>query len=195
MPGGLDVHVSPQLLVELGLRGRGYHAVGHDLGAETEAFVEDLPHGSQRSRTQDERRAVGRVAHSQLPQQFRADECLAQAHDVADVAAAVGFDHGQAAAHGIKLEVGQLLSTRRDRQRAAADFCVVELVEGLQIDVIRWCLRQRPRPLQLRHQRPADVLRVVPQGVKPVPQRQHFGVAGDPYVQLGVAREPSQRQV
>ena len=87
---------------------------------------------------------------------------------VADVAAAVCFDHGQAPAHGVHLEVGQDLIAGRDREGAAPKLRVVELVEGLQIDVVRRGLRQRPRPLKLRHQRVADVLRVLPQRVEPV---------------------------
>ena len=77
----------------------------------------------------------------------------------------------------------------------APDVGVVKLVEGLQIDVVRRRLGQGPRPFQFRYQGSADVLRVSPQVVEPVPQRGHFFIAGHANVELGVASEPGQREI
>ena len=72
---------------------------------------------------------------------------------------------------------------------------MVELVEGLQVDVIRRRLGQRPRDLQLELQLLADVLRVFPEGIEPLVQRPHLGVAGHTHVELGVAAEAGQCEV
>ena len=134
------------------------------------------------------------VADPQLAQQFRADKCLAQAHHVADVAAAVGVDHRQAPAHRVQLEVGQFLGML-GHQLGSQYVGVVQLVERLQVDVVRRSLGDGPRTLQLDGQHLADILRVLPEGIEPLAQGSHFGVAGYANVQLGVSAESGQGQV
>ena len=115
--------------------------------------------GLETGRAEDQGRAVVRVAEPQLAEQLPADEGLAQTDDIADVAAAVGFDHRQAAAHRVQLEVGQLLRALR-HQIGCADVGVVQPVEGLQVDVVPRGLGDGPGALQLGGQDLADVLGV-----------------------------------
>ena len=142
-----------------------------------------------------ERGAVVRVAHAQLPQQLRSDKRLAQPDDVADVAAAVLLDHPEAAFDRVHLEVGEGLAPNRQRQVSTANLRGVELVEGLQVDVVRRRGRQRPRTVQFGHERIADVFGLGPQVVKPLLERRHLRIAADANVQLGVALEPREREV
>ena len=168
--------------------------MGNHLCAQGESFVEHLPHGLETGRAEDQGRTIVWVAEPQLTEQLRANEGLAQPHDVSDVAAVVGVDHRQAAAYCVQLEVGQLLSALR-YQIGRADVGVVQFVEGLQIDMVRWSLGDGPGAFQLDGQHLADVLGVLPEGVEPLAQGRHLGVAGDAHVQLGVAAEPGQGQV
>ena len=138
------VHIAAEFLVELRLARRDDHAVRDDLRAQPKALVERLPHRDERGRTEDERRPIVRVAEAQLAEQFGSDERLAEPHDVADVAAAVHVDHPEAASHRVQLEVGQLVVPRRQRQIFGAGAAVVELVECLQVDVIREASRPAP---------------------------------------------------
>jgi len=142
------VDVSARLLVVLRVRRGGDHAVGDHLGAQGEALVERLPHGLEARRTEDERGPVVGVADPQLAQQFGADEGLAQTDHISDVAAAVDIDHGQAAAHPVQLEVGQFLRAL-GRQLRGADVGMVQLVESLQVYVVRRRPGDGPGALQL----------------------------------------------
>ena len=165
--GRLGVDVSAELLVEFGTGDRGDEALRDHRRTEPEALVELLPHRLQAGGAEDERGTIVRVADSQLAEQFRADERFAQAHDVADVAAAVLLDHPEAALDRVDLEVGERLAPNRQRQVSTANLRGVQLVKGLQVDVIRRRVIQRPGTIELGHEGFADVLGLGPEVVEP----------------------------
>ena len=195
LPGRKSVHVPPKFLVELDVGGSGYNAVGHHLRAERESLVDPLPHGTQSCGAKYQGRAVLRVADAKLAQQFGADEGLAESDHVAYVAAAMRLHHGEAAAYGVGLEVGQFHRSRNQRQGRGAYLGAVEFSQRLEIDMVRRRLGERPGAFQLRHERVAYILGIRPQGVEPASEFAHLGVAGDSRVEFGIALEPGEREV
>ena len=195
--GRIVIHVAPRFLIEIGVRRRGYGAVGDDLRAQPEHFVDAPPHGNKPRGGENHRRRLVRIGEPQLAQNLRADERLAQPDHVADVAAAVRLDHRQRAARGVHLEIRQARRRRHGRRGGldCAQLVAIKLVQRLQIDVIRRRPRERPRALQLREQRFAYIFRIVPQRIEPALELRHLGVAGDADVQLGIAGEAGEREV
>ena len=67
------------------------------------------------------------IADPQLTEQFGPDEGLAKPDHVTDIAAAVGVDHSQTAAHRVQLEISQILHAL-GRQLRRMNVGVVQLV-------------------------------------------------------------------